>query len=643
LIEVLRHIHARAKENLGDPQAGLETAKAARERIFGFELLPAPYVVAHLQLNLALGRWQAGFDHAAGERAAVFLTNALTGWEPPREPKHLLFPEFEQERDAADHVKREERILVILGNPPYDGFAGIAASTETDNEERRLSKAYREVTTPGLPKPQGQGLNDLYVRFYRMAERRIVEHTGEGIVCFISNYSWLDGLSHPGMRERFLAVFDRIAIDCLNGDKFKTGKRTPEGKPDPSVFSTPFNREGIQVGTAIATLVRRKHEAREASADLAFRHFWGTRKREELLTSLDEDDAESHEQLAPNIALGLPFVPLAGSSAYFRWKLITELIPISFPGVKTSRDDALVDTDLLDLRKRMVSYFDSKLDEAAVAAIAPTLLRNAARFNGTEVRQRLLRSGIETGQFLRYDYRPFDVRWLYWHPETKLLDEKRSDYVEHIFAGNDWLFTTGRTRKNLIEPPITTSRAADLNLMDSGARGFPLLLNRSAVRENSNFASQVLETLEIGENINDAKPIPNLTPFARKYLARFSCKAANLFHHTIAVLHAPAYREENAGALRQDWPRIPLPESADVLRAGAALGRELAALLDPETPVPGVTSGNVREELRGRPSFPPNLPKQNQISPSPRDGDGVSRAPSCPALDGPKDSTFSTI
>lgn len=80
-----------------------------------------------------------------------------------------------------------------------------------------------------------------------MAERRI-EKTGQGIVCLISNYSWLDGRSYTGMRERYLEVFDQIWIDSLNGDKFKTGKLTPDGQPDPSVFSTEFNREGIQGG-----------------------------------------------------------------------------------------------------------------------------------------------------------------------------------------------------------------------------------------------------------------------------------------------------------------------------------------------------------------------------------------------------------
>ena len=100
-------------------------------------------------------------------------------------------------------MKQETPILVILGNPPYNGFAGMAV-----DEERELSEAYR--TTRRVRRPEGQGLNDLYVRFFRMAERRIAEKTGRGVVCFISNYSWLDGLSFTGMRERYLEAFDAV-------------------------------------------------------------------------------------------------------------------------------------------------------------------------------------------------------------------------------------------------------------------------------------------------------------------------------------------------------------------------------------------------------------------------------------------------
>jgi hypothetical protein len=152
-------------------------------------------------------------------------------------------------------------------------------------EERDLSTAYR--TTKHAPAPQGQGLNDLYIRFFRMAERRIVEKSGEGIVCFISNYSWLDGLSFTGMRERYLEVFDGITVDCLNGDKYKTGKLTPEGAPDPSVFSTEHNREGIQVGTAIVTLVKKPGSARVPRAG-----FGVPPKR----TSTDTHSQETHAE-----------------------------------------------------------------------------------------------------------------------------------------------------------------------------------------------------------------------------------------------------------------------------------------------------------------------------------------------------------
>ena len=110
------------------------------------------------------------------ERAGVFLTNALTGWEP-RVQKPLPFPELEEERDRADQVKQVAPVLVILGNPPYNGFAGMAV-----DEERELSTAYR--TTKHVRPPQGQGLNDLYIRFFRMAERRIAEKTGRGCGLF---------------------------------------------------------------------------------------------------------------------------------------------------------------------------------------------------------------------------------------------------------------------------------------------------------------------------------------------------------------------------------------------------------------------------------------------------------------------------
>ena len=267
LAETLKRIAANLEGRGTGALTGARVKQAATQRVFGFEIMPAPFVVAHLQVGLTMQALDAPLSEDGTERAGVFLTNALTGWEP-RAQKPLPFPELEEERDRAERVKQDTPVLVILGNPPYNGFAGMAV-----DEERELSEAYR--TTRNVRRPEGQGLNDLYVRFFRMAERRIAEKTGKGIVCFISNYSWLDGLSFTGMRERYLEAFDAIRIDCLNGDRYKTGKTAPDGSPDPSIFSIPGDPVGIQVGTAIATLVRK---ADHAPADaVGFRHLLGAK------------------------------------------------------------------------------------------------------------------------------------------------------------------------------------------------------------------------------------------------------------------------------------------------------------------------------------------------------------------------------
>ena len=162
---------------------GARVKQAAMERVFGFEIMPAPFVVAHLQIGLTMQDLDAQLDDDGTERAGVYQTNALTGWESLTN-RPLPFPELAEERDRAGRVKQATPILVILGNPPYNGFAGMAV-----DEERELSDAYR--TRNRVRPPEGQGLNDLYIRFFRMAERRIAETTGRGVVCFISNYSWL--------------------------------------------------------------------------------------------------------------------------------------------------------------------------------------------------------------------------------------------------------------------------------------------------------------------------------------------------------------------------------------------------------------------------------------------------------------------
>ena len=447
----------------------------------------------------------------------------------------------------------------------------------------------------GRPKqvrrPEGQGLNDLYVRFFRMAERRIAEKTGQGVVCFISNYSWLDGLSFTGMRERYLEAFDAIRIDCLNGDKYKTGKVAPDGSPDPSIFSTDGDPVGIQVGTAISTLVRKGDH--EPAKSVAFRHLWGQAKPAELIATAEAEPDVLYSTIEPVLPLGLPFVETAVSADWFDWPALPDLFPVSFPGVQTKRDSFLIDVDLDRLQERAAQYFDRNVSHEEIARRYPAAMKSSSGFvvrDARSVRETLLARGgpRETG-FVRHTYRPFDIRWLYWEAGHGLLGRPVPDYRPHVFEGNMWLSEVPRLRRDAVEPQaVVTSDLAALHLIEWSASMFPAWLRDDVLGHDAVGASHA-----------------NLSATAQRYLARLDLGVEDLFHHVLAVVHEPGYREANAGALRMEWPRIPLPGwpdgeaegAAEELARSAAYGRKLAALLDPATPVPGVTCTPLRSDI----------------------------------------------
>ena len=577
--EVLRRIALNLEGGGLGALVGSRVKQAATERVFGFEIMPAPFVVAHLHVGLTMQDLDAPLAGDGTERTGIFLTNALTGWEPTVQ-KPLPFPELEEERDRADRVKQNTPVLVILGNPPYNGYAGMAV-----DEEAEMLAAYR--TTKLVRKPEGQGLNDLYVRFFRMAERRITEKTGQGVVCFISNYSWLDGLSFTGMRERYLREFDAIRVDSLNGDKYRTGKVAPDGSPDPSIFSTPGDPVGIQVGTAITTLVRKvDHEPVES---VGFRNLWGQAKREELTETAENKPGALYDEVSPVLLLGLPFAAIAASKDWHNWPSLTELFPTSFPGVLTSRDSFLVDVDLNRLKARVADYFNKDMGHEQISRYYPAAMKSTAGFDARSVRETLVERGgpCATG-FSRYAYRPFDTRRLYWESDTKLLDRKRAEYRPHVFEGNMWLITPRKQRREW-SPPALTQDIADYNYMDGATAYIPLNLRDEG----------------LGVEGDGIQRRPNLSGAAQHYLERIGGDVEDLSHHVLAVLHDPAYREANAGALRMEWPRIPIPGWPDRDEAGAAgklaesaaRGRQLAALLDSDTAVLGVTSGALRPDI----------------------------------------------
>jgi hypothetical protein len=216
-------------------------------------------------------------------------------------------------------------------------------------------------------------------------------------------------------------------------------------------------------------------------------------------------------------------------------------------------------------------------------------LTKTARFDAEPTRCHLQRRGFLAEKVVRYYYRPFDLRWVYWEPETKLLDEKRKEYFENIFQGNLWLSAGQRNRKEAFYQPQFAKVLCDLHVVESNVTVFPLYL-----RDSPGSATLLNTNQQEGLSANPA----NLTSAASEYLNSSGSNEADLFFHALGILNSSAYSEENAGALRQDWPRVPLPASKKALLASAELGKQVAALLDIESRVKDVTTGAIRAELK---------------------------------------------
>lgn len=603
LVEVLNRIAATLRENGAGALLGGEVKRAARERILGFELLPAPYVVAHLQLGLLLQT--LGAPLAEGERVGMYLTNALTGWEPPQEPKTQLplFYELAQERDAAEKVKREAQILVIIGNPPYNAFAGVSPK-----EEQGLVEPYKAglIAEWGIKK---FNLDDLYVRFFRLAERRIAEQTGRGVVCFISNHSWISEPSFVVMRQHLFGSFDHFWIENMHGNR-KISEYAPDGRTSETIFAIPGFSAGIQQGVAISLWVKTGQQMSECRVlfrdDLTAAR--AVERRAQLLDSLTDPDFDIHYKAAtPEKSNRYSFRPGEATSEYLSWPKLTDLgAEAPSNGLMEKRGGALIDIERDALEQRMRLYYDVSVSWESVKALKTGLTEDAAGFDARKARRKVQEAeSFDVARLRRYALRPFDTRWCYYSNVSPLWNRARPTLWAQIWEGNSFLMTRPAGVASPEGVPFYFTRLlGDNDFLRGHAYYLPLRLRSGMVEGAANQATLFTDSHGITANLSST---------ARAYLAALGIAAPDLtglqdlsglepyeliWMHALAIGYSPAYLLENADGIRQDWPRIPLPDSKDLLIASAALGKRVAALLDTETPVLGVTAGAIRPELR---------------------------------------------
>jgi hypothetical protein len=610
LIEVLHCMADTLRQEGVEAEIGDTLLRALQRRVIGFEILTAPFVIAHLQLHLLLS--ELGAEPRAGERPAVFLTNALTGWRSGDQIE-LNFPELQAERDASQAVKTDARIIVVIGNPPYNRFAGAPVT-----EELTLIDPYKGIRRRADGKQLGRSelftrwrvrkhlLDDLYIRFFRLAEERIGQVAEHGVVSFISNSSYLAGRSHPIMRESLCRSFHEIWINNLNGDKYKTGKVVPRGQPgegtaDQSIFTTEQDPRGIQPGTAITTLLKRRNsEAGIATAH--YRDFWGRAgaKRAALLASLNmrgwttERVAEAasvpagpheYETFMPEEGRRWKLVPYDIAGGFEDWFSLQDLFPVNYHGVSTNRgrEGSVVEMNRLALEDRMREYYSDMSDDEFCRR-HPVLCTPRSRYEPLELRAHLRQnSSFSEAAIVPYVVFPLDARYIYYETAGKLLDERSPELWRNL-TGNEFFVAVPEPRRISESRPLLATSLFDLHLHDRGSVGFPAEILPAETGRSTLFemdgGHRALPRANLSENFWRAVSREwGLEGGLESEKAKFFVR--RLFRVCLALCHAPQYEEEHRESLAQDWAHVPVPRNVAVFDSLAEAGGLIATLLNP--------------------------------------------------------------
>ena len=529
-------------------------------RLFGFELLMAPYAICHLKLALEIGGTAADFTLPEGERLRVFLTNTL---EEPHERTGALFAhEIVREAAGADDVKRTKPVMVVLGNPPYSGHSankGAWIAELIDDYKRGF---------PELQKPaQGKWLSDDYVKFIRFAQWRI-ERTGEGVLGFVTNHGWLDNPTFRGMRHSLMETFDEIRVLDLHGNA-KKKERAPDGGRDDNVFD-------IQQGVAIGLFVKRFGTA-DGPARVFHADLWGEREAgpdggKYGWLAANSVETTAWTELAPKPPLYL-FVPRdeALLEEYeAAWSIAAIFSPNGdpAPGIVTTHDQFAISWTPAEAAAKV-----ERLLATASEDEARSQWRLCSQNQWDYARaKRELADGAWRDRIEPILYRPFDVRTTVF--DGNVAVHRRERVMRHMLAGS-----------NLA---LATTRATEI------AGGWEhVFISRHLIQHHTVSLKEVNYLFPLYVYPKEFRREPNLNPdfittlSATLGLAFISDGTGDLdttvgpeavFHYVYAILHSPEYRRRYADFLKSDFPRIPLTNDHALFTKLAGLGKQLAAL-----------------------------------------------------------------
>ena len=553
-------------------------------RLHGYELLMAPYAIAHLKIGFKL--YETGYRFESDQRARVYLTNAL---EPPGDGQLTLdfLPALAHEAEAVNEIKRKQRFTVVIGNPPYSGLSSNMGPWIDGLLKGRLPDGTATASYYHVDgEPLGERkvwLQDDYVKFIRLSQW-LLDGTGVGVHGYISNHGYLDNPTFRGMRWSLMQSFRRIRVLDLHGN-LKKKEVPPGGGRDVNVFD-------IQQGVAIGLFTK----VAAASRCVCHADLWG--EREQKHRWLWEHGSSDTEwvQLGPGPPFHL-FEPFddAGKGAYYGWPGIKEVMAVNVTGIVTARDGFVIDLDPSALLDRIETFLDNRLSDTEVKKRLGLNENYAWRVAAAryELRAATKRKRLEAF-VTKILYRPFDERFIFWHPSV--VWRPRTEAMPHMLAGENVALmacrqSIGNGWKHLLATRLITDDSMVSNRTRERGYLFPVYLYPRVGSVDTSLFSRWAEgkdgrtpNLDSGfvEQIAAATELRFVSDGRGDLRNTFGPE--DVFAYIYMVFHSPGYRGRYEAQLKLDFPRVPAPGSVDLVRKLAEAGHDLLALHLLESP-----------------------------------------------------------
>lgn len=533
------------------------------KNFFAFELMMAPYAVGHLKMSFLLE--ELGYKLQVDDRFKLYLTNTLE-MEELAQTELPGMVSLSEESHLAGKVKKETPILIICGNPPYSGISANMNPwiDKLLKEDVNGLQSYYEADGKTLGEKK-LWLQDDYVKFIRFAQWKIAQ-SGEGILGFVTNHSYLDNPTFRGMRQSLLQSFDEIYLLDLHGNSLKKEK-CPDGSRDENVFD-------IQQGVAIALFVKRRDKKKECTVNHS--EIWGLREDKNKWLEKNSARTTKYLELKPNS----PYYFFIQRQETHRivyekyWKL-TEIFTVNVTGIVTARDHFVIDCDKETLRRRIMMFRNLSMPDEVIKQTYR--LKDTRGWKFREARKELGKDENWNKYFTEILYRPFDVRHIYY--TSKMVDWPRPEVMRHMLQENLGLISPRQFKE---EPGAFVSQcivghktvsAYDINYL------FPLYLYQEKDKAKKRSLGSVMMLFEPKADYVMKKP--NISPALVETLTRAFKKAPSpeeIFYYIYGVLYSNIYRRKYAEFLKMDFPRIPFTKNYRVFKKMAEYGKRLVEL-----------------------------------------------------------------